>query len=224
MRTVPQVFLRAVVCDLDGTLVDSAPAIVDALRAACEAVGQPVPASADLTFGVGPPLEETLETLLGSADLIPAAVAAFRAHYRANLAAATAVMPGAERALTRFRTAGLALAVATYKSTELADAVLRATGLRSHFGTIIGRAPDGDTRPKSELVLHAMRGMGARPQETVYVGDHPDDEVAARIAGTRFIRFGPMDWAAVEGAVLASVGAARAGSTAATSAEPAAQA
>jgi phosphoglycolate phosphatase len=183
-----------VVCDLDGTLVDSGPAIVATIRQACAEVGAPVAEDRDLAFCVGPPLEETLPVLVGDAELARRAAAAYRAHYGAIVRQASAALPGAREALASLAQAGIPVAVATYKVMSLATATLEAAGLAGLVTAVVGRASPDDDRTKGELIRETLGLLVPHGGRPVYIGDHDDDEVAAAAAGVSFLRYGPLTW------------------------------
>lgn len=192
-----------VVCDLDGTLVDSREAIAASVRAACRALGAALPASLDLSFCVGPPLTETLPTLLGGTDRLDEAIRAYRVHYLESGISLTKAMPGAADALEAWAGARIAMAIATYRLTAIAEAVLDATGLRRHFGAVVGWR-DEEPLPKSALVTQAMERLSPHAGRPLYIGDHPEDERAARELGIPFEQYGARSWPDLQTLVLAA--------------------
>jgi phosphoglycolate phosphatase len=199
-----------VVCDLDGTLVDSAPAIIGTVRLACAEVGAAVAEDRDLTFCVGPPLEETLPMLVGDTELARRAAEAYRALYPAVLREGSCALPGAREALASFAEAGISVAVATYKLTSLATATLEAGRLAGLVETVVGRSSPKDHRSKSDLIAEALRLLAPHRNMPVYIGDHADDEIAAATAGVAFLNYGRLKWADLELRVLAGESGQRA--------------
>lgn len=199
-----------VVCDLDGTLVDSTAAMSHSVRVGCRAVGVCLDPQADLGWCVGPRIEDSLRQLVGS-DRMLEAREAFRKEYRCSGPSLTQVMPGARAALGHMGAAGLRLGVATYKPEPLATMILQALELAPLFATIRGRRIDvEDERPKAAVLADALAALGAGPAEVLYIGDHDEDEVAAATVGVEFIRYGPVDWRTIATAVLGfEAGAAR---------------
>ena len=194
----------AVVCDLDGTLVDSTAAMSHALRVGCAAVGVELAPGADLAWCVGPRIEESLRALVGSGRMIEAR-RAFRDEYRRSAPAMTPAMPSVRRALGRMKDAGVRLGVATYKPEPLAQVILDATRLFPFFSVLRGRRLDvEDERPKAAILADAIGALGATPAECVYVGDHAEDASAAQSVGTAFLLYGPLDWSGIAAAVLAA--------------------
>lgn len=77
---------QTILFDLDGTLTDSAPGILNSVRYACRKLGLPLPGEAQLRGFLGPPLPWSFRTILGLGEADAArAVAAFREYYPLSL-------------------------------------------------------------------------------------------------------------------------------------------
>jgi phosphoglycolate phosphatase len=180
---------RAVLLDLDGTLVDSAPAIIGAFRWVLDSRGiaPRVPLDASL---IGPPLRDTLVRITGleSAEDIESLAAAFRARYDAVAGRATPAYPGMHDALDALRRGGFDLFVVTNKRIVPTRLILAGLGVDAAFRGIY--APDAvepRARDKTELLgrVLAMNGLGA--DATVFVGDSDIDARAAAAHAVPFI-------------------------------------
>jgi phosphoglycolate phosphatase len=191
-----------VLCDLDGTLVDSTPAITTSIRKACAAVGAPLDQDLDLSFCVGPPLVESFTQLLADGQLVTRALDAYRHSYVELAGQLNPPMPGVQEALRRLDRAGATLAVVTYKLTWVAEEVLGAVGLREFFRAVVGLRDDDDSRSKHELLREALDLVDVPRPRPLYVGDLPIDEAAARTAGISFARHGKLAWADLAGMIL----------------------
>ena len=161
--------VRAVVLDIDGTLVDSAEGIVAGFRHALTAVGVPVPSDATLASDLGPPLTVLLPAHGVPPERLDEAVAAYRAFYlREGLQRATPY-DGVADVLT-----GLAgrylLGTATAKRTDTARATLEAHGLASAFGVVNGLADDHPDKAATLAQTLELLG-GVDPAAAVMVGD-----------------------------------------------------
>lgn len=106
----------AVLLDLDGTITDSAPVIVQTFRSTLAGLGRPVPDGATLMSFIGPPLSQTFESHVGLTGAENQdAVARYRAHYGEHMLEA-GLYDGVLALLQRIHTAGIPMAVATSKN------------------------------------------------------------------------------------------------------------
>lgn len=191
-----------VLLDLDGTVVDSAPAIVASIRAACDAVGVPVAPDADLTFCLGPPLNSSLARLGVPDDEMIAAIAVFDAHQQEHGLEAMRPMPGAVEVLDEIRDAGVPAGIVTLKPTNVAMWVIDGLRLDRFFATVLGRVDDFDTRSKGDLLREALDEPGLAGPAPLYVGDQSSDEDAARENGVPFLCFPDVSWPDIRRRVL----------------------
>jgi len=179
--------LPAIIFDLDGTLIDSAPDVAAALNRLLVREGRPTVTLAQVQSFVGegpaPLIERAFAATGAPADpaAVPALIAAYVAFYRAAPADHTVVFPGVREML-----AGLAghtrLGLCTNKPDTMVRPVLEALGLADHFAALVGgdyprRKPDGDH------LRETLRRMGVGDGPAVMVGDSPTDVAAARDAG-----------------------------------------
>ena len=184
--------------DLDGTVADTGPAIVESLHVTCAAFGLDLPD--DLSFVFGPPLHRVLERLGVADDDMAEAIAVFQAAHVERVDLCTP-MPGADVVLHELASCGVKIGVATIKPQAIAELVLEAVGLADVVHALHGRADDMDPSTKTDLVRAAWRELGG--DEPLYVGDHDGDEVAARELGIPFLWYPESDWCAIGTAVLA---------------------
>jgi phosphoglycolate phosphatase len=112
--------------DLDGTLTDSRDGISRSIRHAMATVGHELPADADLTFCLGPPLATSFERLLRTSDagLIDRAIAAYRGRFEEIGMFENAVYPAIPHVLDVLRAGGHTLHVATAKRVDYAHRIL----------------------------------------------------------------------------------------------------
>lgn len=190
--------MDTILFDLDGTITDSAPGIVDCFRHALAAVGAPPPDDATLRGVVGPPIVHTLRRLgLSEADVLRAR-AAYRERYDAHGWAQNAVFPGLPDLLHGLARPGVTLGVATSKNERMARRILRHFDLDGPF-TFIGGASDDDTRiEKGDVIAHTLTALGRRPHPpeaggtpgVVLVGDRSHDVLGAARFGIPAILVG----------------------------------
>lgn len=180
----------AVLLDLDGTITDSAPVILRALRATLNDFGiEPPPLETLMTF-IGPPLPEGLRALGGfEGEANAEAVACYRRHYRDHMLEAP-VYDGVPELIGALYDAGTPLAVATSKRESLAALILEHLGLAHYLVTCSG-ADDLDRRSAKADVIRAalsrLEGAGVDTTRVVHVGDRRHDVEGAREAAVACI-------------------------------------
>jgi pyrophosphatase PpaX len=175
--------IRAVLLDLDGTLVDTIDFILSSVRHTFE--GDPrAPTDAEWIAGIGKPIRVQIREIVGEdEDEIERLVVRYRAHQRANFEARTRAYPGAVDAISALRAGGRRLAIVTGKLVEPARWSTRHVGLEPHLDLVVGADTCARCKPHPDPVLHALSALGAQPEEAIFVGDSPHDVNAGRAAG-----------------------------------------
>jgi phosphoglycolate phosphatase len=169
---------RAALFDLDGTLVESGPGIMAAVRRTMQALGRPLDPAEDLSWVVGPPLTDVFARLLApTADpRLEEAMLRYRADWDAHGLPESRAFHGIPAALEAFRADGWALFVATSKPRPVALRVLAHVGLADLFGAIYGPPEDGSPLAhKPELIAHVLDREGLAAGHTVMLGDRSFD-------------------------------------------------
>src|SRR5205823_5753754 len=177
--------VRAVLFDLDGTLVDSLPGIefsVDCSLAECNGPQQ----HRDLRPLIGPPIRSILQQLAPDADnqQLSALEQAFRTSYDSEGWRKTVLHDGALETLTRLRMAGLGLFLVTNKPLTPTQKILDALGIAGFFTDVLCR--DCKTPPfqsKQEMLQDIISAHRLSPAACIYVGDSFEDFRAASEAG-----------------------------------------
>lgn len=169
--------------DIDGTLLDSAPDICGAQSEVLAAAGCAPLAFEFLRGYIGRELRALFRDVLprlSDADLDKLSEQ-YSLNYRARLHAGTRPYPGVAEALASLDGRK---STATTKSTAGSRMVLEHFGLLQHFDHVQGS--DGIAcKPAPDVVLAALKGLGATPEECLFVGDSPADMEAGRRAGVR---------------------------------------
>ncbi len=173
------------VCDLDGTLVDSRPGI-DAAAARAVAAVWPGRAPRSLAPFIGPPVGTMLRAAWPEASEaeVDALVRAFREAYDGEAWRRTLAFPGAAEAL-----AGAARAFVVTNKPHLATRrILEHLGLAEHLvESVSPDTPGGGFATKAEALGELRRRYTLDPARSAYVGDAEEDRVAARLSGLPFV-------------------------------------
>nr|MBL8411028.1 HAD hydrolase-like protein [Dechloromonas sp.] len=175
--------------DLDGTLIDSAPAILASFRNAFAQSGITPVRAIDESI-IGPPLTETLQLLSGSQDpaLIARLADAFKASYDSEGYKATAAFDGVGALLAELAAAGLTLSIATNKRIHPTRLILEHLGWRDHFAHIYAldlfpeRLPD-----KATMIGRLLADLAIPKDAAIYIGDRSEDGESADANGLPFI-------------------------------------
>jgi len=186
----------ALLFDLDGTLVDSLPDLAAAAnRLLAERDRAPL-ALSEVAGMVGDGVGTLVERVLGaralSATPLAPALTRFVAYYEADIATHTRAFEGVAQALDALAQAGVALAVCSNKFVRASEAVLAATGLLRFFPVVVGGDSLAERKPDAAPLRHALQRLGVAAEAAAMIGDHRNDVLAARAAGTAaiFARYG----------------------------------
>lgn len=183
--------MTAVIFDLDGTLLDSAPDLHAAALAMLDEAGLPPVTYAQTRNFIGNGVPKLVERLIGAAggdsDRQTDLLGRFTYHYALDPVSRTQFYPGVPEALDALAAAGYLMAICTNKPEVPARAVAEHFGLTARMGAIVG----GDTlavrKPDPAPLHHAIRALGRN--EVLYVGDSETDADTARAAEVPFALF-----------------------------------
>jgi 2-phosphoglycolate phosphatase len=177
--------VRAVLFDLDGTLLDPAGSIRATIAAVLDEAGLGALGAHEVLVGM--PLRDILRLRTDDAAAITHMVRRYRETFAAETWRPVRFYPGLEAMLRRLHARDVPMAVVTTKGEEEATLLLQRLGVAECFAAIVG---DDDTRPVKphpEPVRVACRRLGIVPAEAVMVGDTRYDILAGRAAGTHTI-------------------------------------
>ena len=180
--------ISAVLFDLDGTLLDTAPdfaAVLNGMRQQREAPAIPYQAIrqtvshgaralVELGFGLQPGdhgFDELLQELLSS--------------YQTQMNRHSKLFPGIDTLLEAIETRGLPWGIVTNKPARYTDAILSALALDKRSGATICPDHVRHTKPHAEPILLACAQLGCAARDALYIGDHRRDIEAGNNAGTR---------------------------------------
>ena len=184
---------RAIVFDLDGTLVDTAPDLHDTLNAVLGRCGRAGISLGEVRHMVGDGVRALLERGFAAsggappADQFEAASADFLLHYEANVSLHSRPFPAVIAMLQQLRQAGHAMAVCTNKPYRFSARLLADLAMADYFGAVLGGDSLAVRKPHREHLLGTLAAIGAGPENAVMVGDSANDVAAARNAGVPVI-------------------------------------
>ena len=177
--------LRAVIWDLDGTLLNTLGDLAGSTNAALASCGLPARTTDEVRRFVGNGVRRLIERAVPAgtdAETVGRVYDAFVAHYGAHSRDTTRPYDGVPELLDALLARGVKLAIVSNKIDFAVKELSRA-----YFGermqVAVGDAPERRIKPAPDSVLEAMRQLGVTREETVYVGDSDVDVATARNAG-----------------------------------------
>jgi phosphoglycolate phosphatase len=186
MKSEPSDWPRAVVFDLDGTLIDSAPDIAYALNRATKRRGiEPFPLDQvkEMIGGGVPQLVGRALRARGlPADGLMPLVEEFIALYRENLTTNTTIYEGGRELLAQLHGEGRRLGICTNKNHELTVEIIQQLDLMKYFGSVLGEREGRPRKPDPAPLLEVVAELGASPQNALMAGDSEADVACARAA------------------------------------------
>lgn len=182
----PSRSLRALVLDLDGTLLDTAPGLTEALNRTLAEAGRPSLATSDVKPMIGDGVDALIQRAASATGgpFTPERFAELTARYRALMREAPlpAVYPGARAVLGKLNEQGIKLAVCTNKPEAAAREVLDRTRLIPFLDAVIG-ADTAPLKPDPTMVRRALTMLQGESSNSALIGDSEVDVATARAAG-----------------------------------------
>jgi phosphoglycolate phosphatase len=182
--------IKAVVIDLDGTLLNTAPDLAHAAELMMAELGMPCPSLETISTYIGNGVSRLVKRVLTGdmhaepdAGLFARALPIYQKHYGAHVSEQSRPFPGVVEGLDAFRAMDVHVACITNKAAVFTHPLLKDTGLFDYFELILS----GDTLPKRKPdplpLLHACEVFKVQPAELLLIGDSLNDTQAARAAG-----------------------------------------
>ncbi len=184
---------QALIFDLDGTLIDSAPDVRASVNRVLAGMGRrelTLEETKDMVGWGGRVLMEKALTLTGepgTSEDIDRAFKSFLTTYADHPADHTIVFPGAIEALETFKAAGVKMAICTNKPTATTPPVLKAMGLNGFFDVVSCGDAVPHKKPDGRHVRLVVDELGASIETAAMVGDSENDIRAAIDAGVRSV-------------------------------------
>ena len=179
---MPARIADAVLFDLDGTLIDSYPAIAASVNHVRLLHHLPPLSVEEVTRHVGRGAALLLRDTVGVGDP-KANIAAYREHHPGVIQSGTRWLPGALEMLQALHARGIRLGICSNKPIAFTRLILAASTLQPMFDVVLGPEDAEKHKPAPDILLCAMARLGVLPEETLYVGDMTVDIETARAAG-----------------------------------------
>jgi phosphoglycolate phosphatase len=184
--------IKAVMIDLDGTLLDTIPDLAAAANATLTEIGRPNLDVETIKSYVGKGIPNLVKRCLTgsldgttepSAEELDRVLPIFKRHYAAVNGRGTTIYPGVMEGLAAFRAQGLKLACVTNKAASFTEPLLETVGLRHWFAVVVSGDTLPEKKPHPAPLLHICKELGVEPAHALLVGDSGNDVEAARRAG-----------------------------------------
>ena len=180
--------VRAVLFDLDGTLLDTIADLAEAANRMLTELNRPQRSNEEIETFVGKGIPHLVRRCMtegceASEAQIGEAVERFRAHYADVNGTRSRVYPGVSATLDALRQSGMPMAVVTNKAEAFTRPLLARMGIDHYFAAVVS----GDTlpvkKPDPAVLQHACKLLAIEPAQAIMIGDSANDAEAARGAG-----------------------------------------
>lgn len=176
---------KALIFDLDGTLLDTLDDLTASVNVALGATGLPLRSRQEVRSFLGNGVRYLMECAVPEqtdADTFEKAFASFRAHYMEHSLDATRPYDGLMEVLAHFKSQEVPMAIVSNKLHE-AVVQLHRRFFSQYVDVAVGESPAVRRKPAPDTVLLALKRLGMTPDEAIYVGDSEVDMLTAQNAG-----------------------------------------
>lgn len=179
---------KAVIFDLDGTLVDSLADLSDSVNLMLESYGFPTHEMEKYRYFVGNGSKKLMERTLprdkaASAEFVEEALVKYKAIYKERLLEKTRPYNGVRELLAELKNRGIPLAVCTNKHNDAALTIVKILFAPGTFEEVLGDRPGFPKKPNPATPLEIASHLGVKPDEVAYLGDTSVDMETAVHAG-----------------------------------------
>jgi phosphoglycolate phosphatase len=179
--------IKAVLFDLDGTLLDTSQGIQSSVKYTLETLNLPLLSDDMMIKFVGPPIQSSLMKYVGlSEEQAQCGANIFRDYYKTEALFEACVYPGIIELLKHLKQHNILVGIATYKREDYAIDLLRHFGI-TQFCDVIHGADNYNKLTKKDIVEQCIKDMCEDKSDVVLVGDTHFDAEGAQSAGVNFI-------------------------------------
>jgi len=183
--------IKAVLFDLDGTLVNSLSDLADSVNFALKEFGFPTHETEKFKYFVGDGMQKLVERVLPENkrddETLSAVLDTFINYYREHFADKTVTYDGIETLISNLKKQNLKLAIISNKAQEMAVEVVFKVLEGLEFDIVCGKREGYPTKPDPTLTLEIIDELGVKPSECIFIGDSGMDMAVARNAGVKSI-------------------------------------
>ena len=173
---------KAVLWDMDGTLIDQTAAIIRCYADVITELGYPSPDSETIRRSLGGPMASTMALFIEDGQM-DTACRAFRARFPEIMFEGLIILPGALELIEAFAAKGIPQAILTNKHGDTARAVSEHCGFSKHIPACIGNTDTEWSKPDAKLTRHVLDQITSTTQGAICIGDSPTDVATATNTG-----------------------------------------
>lgn len=175
---------ETVIFDLDGTITDSGPGIMNAIRYTVKKHGLQEISEEVLRSFIGPPLKEQFRSVFGlSEEEGRIMVSSYREYYAEKGIFENRVYDGMDETFQKLKSSGVRILMATSKPEKYAKQIAEYFDFSQYFDFIGGACMDGSRTDKHEVLEYVLRSCQTARERTVMIGDRCHDIIGASKAG-----------------------------------------
>ncbi len=178
--------IRLVIFDLDGTLVDAYPAIVESFNFTMRKMRLPLVDKLTIRRAVGWGDANLLKPFTGE-GVLKKALAVYRKHHAVALSKKTRFLPGAKQLILGLKKRGYQLALASNRPTKFSHIILEHLRIKEYFDYILCGDKVKRAKPYPDIIRQVLKKFSLKPAEALYVGDMGVDILAGKRARVKTV-------------------------------------
>jgi len=178
--------IKLIIFDLDGTLVNAYPAIIDSFNYTMRRFGLLEQEKGTIIRAVGLGDAQLLEPFLNGVA-VDKALRVYRRHHARALGKKTRFLPGARRLLATLKQRHFKLAVASNRPTRFSHIILKHLKIKNYFDYILCGDRISTLKPAPDMLFKILRRFSCYPGQALYAGDMAIDILAGRRAGIKTV-------------------------------------